>query len=89
MLQSERNPLEIADAIPIRVLERSGIDLVDHFPLPPILLHNDSKVFRCGVLCSLREKSPAPRDGHGANSALRAGGREKSALIQLNTRSAP
>ena len=53
-----RNPLEIADAIPIRVLERSGIHLVDHFPLPPILLHNHSKVFRCGVLCSLREKKP-------------------------------
>ena len=50
VLQSERNPLEIADAIPIRVLERSWIDLVDHFPLPPRLLMRTPKV----VAISLR-----------------------------------
>jgi DNA-binding transcriptional ArsR family regulator len=35
------------------------------------------------------EKSPARGDSNGANSALRAGGREKSALIDMNTGSAP
>ena len=79
VLQSERNPLEIADAVPIRVLERSWIDLVDHSPLPPnARFIITPKSCRCGALCYLPRRNPRAERRIRANSALGLGGEEKA-----------
>ena len=47
VLNSLRNSIKIADAVPIRILKRSWIHLVDHGPLPPsVLFHVHSSVLR-------------------------------------------
>ena len=81
MLQSERNPLEIADAVPIRVLERSRIDLVDHFPLPPILLHNRIKLQSLPLrrlVFPPRKKAPRRETDTGQTARLGLGGVKKA-----------
>ena len=59
MLESLRNPVEIADAVAVRVLERPRIDLVDHGSLPP------------GVVCHGRSGLPGSivRDPAGLGKA--------------------
>ena len=58
VLQPERNPLEIADAVTIRVLERSRVYLVDDSSLPPcVRFHDRSKSRRPYIAVALTHLS--------------------------------